>query len=398
MRNKTPIIIILFAIFLLALSAASSAQEPVTMREAAPDPGAYTLTPIVEGLARPLYITHAGDGSGRQFVVLQGGLILVIKDGELLESPFLDLSDLVSPEALGSGYTERGLLGLAFHPEYAENGRFFVNYTDRQGDTVVAEYTTSENDPDSADPNSARILLTVAQPFANHNGGHLDFGPDGYLYISLGDGGSAGDPQGNGQNPSTLLGTLLRVDVNQEGKPYAIPEDNPFAGGAEGAPEVWAWGLRNAWRISFDRATGDLYIGDVGQNEWEEINFQPADSPGGENYGWNAYEGTHVYSGEEPASDVVMPIVEYNHNQGNSVTGGYVYRGEALPDLTGAYIYGDWGSGVTWTAYRDENGEWQNAAFLNTEYQIASFGEDEAGELYLVGYGGTVYRFEATGE
>ncbi|MBN1286847.1 MAG: PQQ-dependent sugar dehydrogenase [Anaerolineae bacterium] len=388
----------LVVILLLAVPLTARAQEEAPTI----DPGAYTLVEVVDGLARPLYVTHAGDGSGRLFVVLQGGAIVVVRDGERLPDPFLDLTDRVSPEARGGGYTERGLLGLAFHPDYAENGRFFVNYTDNRGDTVVAEYAVSADDPDRADPASAKALLTAAQPYGNHNGGHLDFGPDGYLYISLGDGGSGGDPQGNGQNPFTLLGALLRIDVDREGdggKPYAIPEDNPFADGAAGAPEVWAWGLRNAWRISFDRATGDLYIGDVGQNLWEEIDFQPAGSAGGVNYGWNAYEGTHVYSGEALAGDAAMPIAEYGHDQGVSVTGGYVYRGAALPALQGAYIYGDWGSGKTWAAYRDAAGVWQNTPFIDTGRQIASFGEDEAGELYVVSYDeGAVYRLAAADE
>ena len=225
----------------------------------------------------PLYVTHADDGSGRLFIVEQGGQVWILDSGSVLPNPFLDISSKIS-----SG-SERGLLGLGFHPNYDTNGYFFVNYTDLGGDTVVARYTVS-SDPNEADRNSEVIILQQPQPFSNHNGGHLAFGPDGYLYIGLGDGGSGGDPQGNGQNPNNLLGALLRLDVDN-GLPYSIPPDNPFVGGG-GSPEVWAYGLRNPWRFSFDRLTGDLYSGDVGQNQWEEIDFQEASSPGGANYGW----------------------------------------------------------------------------------------------------------------
>jgi glucose/arabinose dehydrogenase len=237
----------------------------------------------------------------------------------------------------------------------------------------------------------------VAQPFGNHNGGHLAFGPDGYLYISLGDGGSAGDPMENGQNPNTLLGTILRIDVDG-GDPYAIPADNPFANGGEGAPEVWAYGLRNVWRFSFDSLTGEMYMGDVGQNRWEEINVQPA-GEGGQNYGWNVFEATHPYSGGAAPADAVMPVTEYQHINGHcSVTGGYVYRGENIPTLQGAYLYGDFCSGQIWSAYRDESDTWQAAPLVDTPYTISSFGQGEAGELYLVHFGdsnvpGQVLRF-----
>ncbi len=368
---------------------------PADTQEEQPNLEGLTLAEVTSGLTRPLYLTHASDGSDHLFVVLQGGQIVILQEGEILPEPFLDLSGLVSPEALGGGYTERGLLGLAFHPGYAENGRFFVNYTDVNGDSIIAEYAVSSDDSNRANPDSARELLRVSQPFANHNGGHMAFGPDGYLYIALGDGGSAGDPDGNGQNPHTLLGTLLRIDVDGD-TPYAIPPDNPFAGGEEGAPEVWAWGLRNAWRFSFDRKTGDLYIGDVGQNAWEEIDFQPADSPGGENYGWRVYEGTHRYTDETPAGEAIMPILEYPHQEGCSVTGGYVYRGEALPALEGVYIYGDWCNGQIWAAYLGEEGTWQAQPFRTTGYPISSFGEDEAGEIYIIDYArGTIYRLES---
>lgn len=359
----------------------------------AQQPAAYRLVPVAENLSRPLYVTHAGDDSNRLFIVEQSGAIKVMVAGVVMQEPFLDVSGLISPAALSGSYTERGLLGLAFHPDYAENGTFVINYTDQSGHSVLARYTVSADDPHRADPNSAEQLLYVTQPYSNHNGGHLAFGPDGYLYLSLGDGGSAGDPQGNGQNLSTLLGAILRLDVNTlEG--YRVPLDNPFMGRDDARPEIWSWGLRNVWRFSFDREMGDMYLADVGQNQWEEVNFQPADSVGGENYGWSAYEASYPYSGAQPASDVVMPVLEYNHSGGHcSITGGYVYRGEALPDLQGYYLYGDWCSGTIWAARQDDAGNWSAIVSLESGRPISSFGEDENGELYLVDYDGVVLRF-----
>jgi glucose/arabinose dehydrogenase len=356
-----------------------------------PDPSAVEMVEIANGLARPLYLTHAGDGSGRLFVVEQGGRIWIIQDGERLETPFLDLTPLVSPDANQFGYTERGLLGLAFHPEYAANGIFFVNYTDVEGNTVVARLRISA-DANIADPSSLEPILNIAQPFANHNGGHLAFGPDGYLYIGMGDGGSQGDPQNNGQQLDTLLGKLLRIDVDGE-QGYEIPSDNPFISTSGAMPEIWAYGLRNPWRFTFDRATGDLLIGDVGGNAWEEINFQPAASTGGENYGWTLYEGNHPRSGVG-TQGLTMPILEYSHSEGVSVTGGYVYRSSAIPTLQGVYFYADFGFGTIWAAIPNEDGSWQSQEFMrNTGYTISSFGEDEAGELYIVNYTGTIVQF-----
>ena len=364
---------------------------PVTTRDSAPDPAAVELVEVARGFRRPLLVTHAGDGSNRLFVVEQGGVIHVIQDGVVLETPFLDVSDLIHRDVFSGGYTERGLLGLAFHPEYASNGLFYINYTDTSGNTVVAQYSVS-SDPNVADPASAVTVLTQEQPYANHNGGHMVFGPDGYLYIAMGDGGSAGDPQNNGQNPATLLGSLLRIDVNEDGT-YAIPEDNPANRDSRFAPEVWAYGLRNPWRFSFDAATGDLYIADVGQNQWEEVNMEPAGSAGGLNYGWNIFEGTHPFAGGEETEDMLFPFAEYNHSQGISVTGGYVYRGSELPDLEGVYFYGDYGYGTVWAAYRTPDGEWVSDVFMNTGRTISSFGVDEQNELYLVDYNGAVLKF-----
>ena len=378
-----------------------TAQDSPLTRSEPPDAAQFTLEPIASGFQRALYVTHAGDDSGRLFVVQQNGLIRTIApDGTILDTPFLDLSENISPEALGNGYSERGLLGLAFHPDYAENGQFFVNFTEiGSHDSILARYTVSD-DPDLADVTSQTILMRVPQPFGNHNGGHIAFGPDDYLYISLGDGGSAGDPLNSGQQPDTLLGTILRVDVNSD-EGYRIPPDNPFVGDATGADEVWAYGLRNVWRFSFDPLTGDMYLGDVGQNRWEEINVQAA-GVGGVNYGWNVLEASSPSSGAPPPANAVAPVAEYQHINGHcSVTGGYLYRGEAVPTLQQAYIYGDFCSGQLWSMYRTPGGDWASSPLTDTPYTISSFGIDATGELYLVDYGqrgdGTVYRFAPAG-
>ena len=372
---------------LLLLSAvAGRAQESVNAEQ-------LRLVEMARGFAKPLFITHAGDGSGRLFVVEQGGRIWVLRDGVRLPQPFLDISNTLPWEVHTGGYTERGLLGLAFHPDFAKNGFFFLHYNNTAGDTVLARWRVSAEDPNRADPRSAQIIFTLDQPFANHQGGMLAFGPDGYLYFGLGDGGSANDPWGHGQRRETLLGTILRLDVGL-GEPadYRIPPDNPFVG--QVAPEIWAYGLRNPWRFSFDRLTGDLYIGDVGQNQWEEINFQPANSVGGENYGWKAYEGYMRFAGGVSLEETAPPIAVYPHSLGNSVTGGYVYRGARLPALFGSYLFGDFGSGRIWRSQQTPAGGWQTAEFLQTTLAISSFGEDEMGELYLLDYrSGSVWKF-----
>ena len=332
------------------------------------------LEPVAGGLDSPLGVTHAGDGSGRLFIVEQTGAIRVLRDGEILEEPFLDVGGLI----VAGG--EQGLLGLAFHPDFARNGRFFVDYTDVNGDTVVAEYTVSD-DPDRANQDSARTLLQVDQPFANHNGGQLDFGPDGYLYVALGDGGSAGDPDGNGQNTDVLLGKLLRLDVDS-GDPYGIPPDNPFADGG-GEPEIWAYGLRNPWRFSFDSKTDDLWIADVGQGEFEEINRRPA-AAAGLNYGWDQMEGLECYAGGDcDPEGKIVPISGYDHDLGCSVTGGYVYRGKDLPELRGGYVFGDYCSGVIWAIDATEREFTEPVELMSSGLSISSFGLDEVGELYL---------------
>lgn len=382
-----------FIIWSLALAALLLAAPAVygqdSVPKSPPDGSKYQLTTIVDGFTRPLFVTHAGDQ--RLFILEQGGKISVFDKGSLLRKPFLDVSKLVSRSG-----NEQGLLGLAFDPHYATSAQFYINYTNVDGNTIVARYTTAEDNPNVADPTTAEQVLEVDQPYSNHNGGDVVFGPDGYLYIGMGDGGSAGDPKGNGQNPKALLGKILRLDVNSTQKPYGIPKDNPFVKNARYAPEIWAIGLRNPWRFSFDRATNDLYIADVGQNAWEEVNFQPASSKGGENYGWNYYEGTHKYSKQDPPTDdMVLPFTEYGHDQGCSITGGYVYRGAKLPELRGVYFYGDYCTGIIWSSYRDSGGKWQTNIFMKTNLTISSFGEDVNGELYVVNHGGSVTRLEA---
>jgi glucose/arabinose dehydrogenase len=350
-----------------------------------PDPQNFIWREIPGWLEKPTDITSPGDGSGRVFVLEQPGRIRIIQNGELLTTPFLDIVDIV-----GSNASEQGLLGLAFHPDYPENGFFFVNYTDRDGNTRIARFSVSASDSNLADASSRLELIRIEQPYGNHNGGSLVFGPDGYLYAGLGDGGSAGDPLDAGQSLNTLLGKILRFDVDGD-QPYAIPTDNPFAAGG-GDPEIWAYGLRNPWKIAFDRATGDLYIADVGQNQWEEINFTPAGTPGGQNYGWRFMEASYDYSGGlYDRAALVLPVAEYTRNDGCSVTGGQVYRGEALPEWQGVYLYGDFCSGNIWGLLKTEDG-FVNSLLFKTNFRISTFGLDDDGEIYLADYGGTIYQ------
>ena len=346
-----------------------------------------TAQPIIQlqtfatGFTRPISIASAGDE--RLFIVEQRGMIHILDaQGQTLPTPFLDIRSRVN-----SASNERGLLGLAFHPDYAENGFFYVNYTNTAGHTRIARYQVSENNPDVADPESELIIMAVNQPFSNHNAGDISFGPDGYLYFGLGDGGSGGDPQNHGQNRMSLLGKMIRIDVDN-GEPYSIPPDNPFANDDFTRDEIWALGLRNPWRFSFDRLTGDMWIADVGQNAWEEINFQPASSTGGENYGWRCYEGNNTYntSGCLPASAYTFPIHVYPNNFANgcSVTGGYVYRGSNFSDLSGHYIYADYCSGRIWALTPDGDGGWTNRLLMQgASTQYAAFGENQNGELFL---------------
>jgi glucose/arabinose dehydrogenase len=346
--------------------------------------GELALEPVASGLSMPLHLT-APAGDGRLFVVEQVGRIRIVRDGKLLDRPFLDIVSKVSSGG------ERGLLSLAFHPRYATNGWFYVNYTDRGGDTHVERYRVS-TEPDVADPASASTVLRQDQPYANHNGGHILFGPDGMLYLGMGDGGSGGDPHGYGQSRGTLLGKLLRIDVDRS-EPYAIPPDNPFVGAGGSRPEIWAYGLRNPWRIAFDRPTGLLYIADVGQSRWEEVNVQPARAAG-LNYGWNRMEGDHCYGLPVcTKGGFVRPAVEYNHADGCSITGGMVYRGRRLPFLTGHYLYSDYCSGFLRSfTYEDGVVTGQRTWDVGALGAVLSFGEDAAGEIYVLSADGTVRR------
>jgi len=355
---------------------------------------AIELELVTNGLDRPVGLTHAGDGSGRIFITQQGGKIL-ISDGNRIGT-FLDITSLTKSGG------ERGLLGTAFHPNFAENGFFYVNYTNLSGATVIARFTRSSN-LQVADPKSGKHILTIKQPYGNHNGGHLQFGPDGFLYIGTGDGGAGGDPENRAQNLNDLLGKMLRIDVDR-GSPYAIPDGNPFLRSPDIRPEIWAYGLRNPWRFSFDGKTGDLFIGDVGQNSFEEINFQPGSSSGGENYGWRLMEGNScfgnsllkIFESNCNHESLTLPIIEYSHKGGNcSVTGGNLYRGGKFPGLNGIYFYGDYCSGKIWGAVKTEGGKWVTKELLKTELSISTFGEDEAGNLYVAHHSsgnGAIYR------
>jgi uncharacterized protein (TIGR03437 family) len=332
---------------------------------------------VASGFEMPTDIKSPHDSSGRLFVVEQRGRIRIIDEGRVLETPFLDIRQRVSC------CSEQGLLGLAFPPKFASRQYFYINYTNTAGDTVISRLRVSSN-PDIADAASEQILLTIAQPFPNHNGGNLVFGPDGYLYIGTGDGGGGGDPQDNGQNPGALLGKMLRLDVESGTQPYTSPQSNPFVNRSGARPEVWAIGLRNPWKYSFDRETGDLWIADVGQNRAEEVNFVPASSGGGENYGWDRMEGLQCYPASAGCSrdGLTLPVLEYTRDQGVSVTGGYVYRGSRYPGLHGIYFYGDYGSGNLWGVTR-EGSTFRNRLLNGTGLQISTFGEDEQGEIYL---------------
>ncbi|HSL34444.1 MAG TPA: PQQ-dependent sugar dehydrogenase [Candidatus Limnocylindrales bacterium] len=372
-----------------ATGAPASPSEPF-------DPAAVVvaLEPVVGGFSAPLGVTHAGDGSGRIFVVEQAGTIRIVRDGALVEAPFLDVTDRVRSGG------ERGLLGLAFHPDYPDDPRLFVDYTDGEGRTQIASFTVDPANPDLADPNSEVGILTQRQPYANHNGGAVAFGPDGYLYIAFGDGGSGGDPHDNGQSLETVLGKILRIDVDAtEGDlRFAIPDDNPFVGVERAQGSIWLLGLRNPWRMSFDRTTGDLWIGDVGQNQWEEVDVARA-GRGGANYGWNRMEGSHCF---RPASgcedpDLTLPVAEYSHDFGCTVIGGGVYRGSEQPALAGGYLFGDYCSGLVWAIDPAAEAPSEPVLVGETGATLSSFGEDEAGEMYATDLAsGELLRVTAT--
>jgi glucose/arabinose dehydrogenase len=387
----------------LALGACGSgASTPTPGSSPSGGPVACSATPIggqpalttvlfARGLSNPLDFQVPPGDRTRAFVVEQGGRIRIVRGGAVVATPFLDVSSKTSAGG------ERGLLGLAFHPDYASNGRFYVNYTDRNGDTRISEFRAAPPAADAVDPGTEKQLLFVAQPFANHNGGGLAFGNDGMLYASLGDGGSGGDPFGNGQNLSTPLGKLLRLDVDH-GSPFAVPSDNPFLARAGAFPAIWAYGLRNPWRFAFDRTTGDLFIADVGQSTVEEVDFAPAPRHGGENYGWNVMEGSRCF---QPASGcstagLTLPVIEYTHAEGCSITGGVVYRGCRLPGYAGTYFYSDFCTGFV-RSFRMEGGQavdrrdW-TAALGRGLNAVTAFGRDDEGEVYIVDQDGEVYK------
>ena len=385
LRSAVPALIVA----LLLGSAGASAASAIT-----PSRIHLGLSRVASGLSQPLLVTNAGDGSGRLFVVEQTGKIRIIKSGQVLAAPFLDLSAAISHGG------EQGLLGLAFHPNYRSNGKLYVSYTDRSGTSIIREYHVAASDRDRVDGTSGRTLLRLRQPYANHNGGNIAFGPDGDLYIGFGDGGSAGDPGNRAQNLGTLLGKLLRIDVNRRTGtlPYAIPSSNPFVGRG-GLDQIWAYGLRNPWRWSFDRATGDLWIGDVGQDKWEEVDRALAsngrNAGRGLNFGWRVMEASHCYLPPSGCSRTgkTLPLTEYGHTNGRcSITGGFVYRGSAYPDLVGAYLFADYCSGEIWFVSRSAVRGTTPILALDTSVSITSFGQDQSGELYLTDGNGSVYR------
>ncbi len=389
MKYKEPILV---SIFVIAVIGSALALIWVTNQPAPPQEFKFEVEVAFPNLSfnRPVGIYHAVDGADRLFVLEQEGLIYVFENLENVTAAniFVDISDRV----LFGG--EQGLLGFAFHPNFTENGYFYVDYTaGNPRRTVIARYSVAQNNPNEADKNSEEILLEVEQPYSNHNGGQIAFGPDGYLYIALGDGGSAGDPHGNGQNRSTLLGSILRIDVDSTSgnMNYGVPSDNPFVGNTEGyREEIYAYGLRNPWRFSFDQVTGWLWAADVGQNRREEIDVIEK----GKNYGWNIMEGNLCYSPPENCNQAGLepPIWDYSHDQGFSITGGFVYRGSELTELIGSYIYGDYGSGRIWALRYDGVNDPVNTEFLNTNLNIASFGIDGKNEIYICALDGKIYK------
>ena len=415
------ILILLGALLLVGMTlfALAASRRPAFAQDNMDMPD-VSLTQVAAGLARPVHITHAGDGSGRLFIIEQHGRITILDD-ERAVSPFLDITDRVQSPLTGGG-NEEGLLSLAFPSRFEDKRHFYVYYTMLDGDNVLARFSLFE-DGNQADPASEELILVFPHPqYSNHNGGQLAFGPDGYLYIGTGDGGGGGDPFGNAQDPSSLNGKLLRIDVEMVFKnkdplgwfdpfnertncklrkfsdqAYAIPGDNPFIDNPAYRPEIWAFGLRNPWRFSFDRDSGDLFIADVGQNRWEEINYQPVDSPGGQNYGWNVMEGEECYgSGSCDTDGLTLPGFVYPifSTSDCSITGGHVYRGEAIPALDGIYIYGDFCSGNIWGLLQEGDG-WSSGLLASTDFRISAFGEDENGEIYVADMvGGAVYRID----
>jgi glucose/arabinose dehydrogenase len=377
---------ILAAVALIALAAAPSIAAPTDAR--------IQLSLVASGLTRPVFLTSANDGTRRLFIVEQTGRIRILKNGAVLANAFLSVASYVS------GGTEQGLLGLAFSPKFSTNHKFYVDYTDVNGDTVIREYRASTTNPDRVATGSGRTILKIDQPYANHNGGMLAFGPDGDLYIGMGDGGSAGDPGNRAQSTASLLGKILRINVNgvTSTRAYLIPSTNPYVG-RTGRDEIWQLGLRNPWRFSFDRATGNLWIGDVGQNRWEEIDRAIKTTSGagrGINWGWRVMEGFACYNPATGCSTTgkTKPLLAYDHSNGRcAVTGGYVSRGPAVPALYGGYVFGDYCSGEIWVVTATASSPASKVLLLDTAFPISSFGEDASGNLYVLDLsGGKVYE------
>ncbi len=395
MTTKKSLVICLLTTVAIALG--GCLKPPIELPGDLPDqaPASWPeiiLIPITQGLENPVHITYANNSSERIYVVEQAGRIRIIESGQLLAIPLLDISDRVWHQG------EQGLLSVAFPPTYPSTDHFFVYYTNVKGDNLVAQYSLLPGSDTQADPSTERSILYFSHPEQrNHNGGQIAFGPDGYLYIGTGDGGGANDPLMNAQNPNSLLGKLLRIDVQSSDQSYSLPKDNPFINKENYQSEIWAMGLRNPWRFSFDRKTGDLYIADVGQNKYEEVNFQPASSSGGENYGWNIFEGFHCFKALT-CNDTALssPIAEYSHDDGNcSITGGYIYRGQSYPAMEGIYFLADFCSHQI-LGLKNIAGKWVLETLVQNDHAIASFGQDKAGELYLADYNtGMVYQISA---
>ncbi len=347
---------------------------------------AIELKLFIDNLRFPVLITHAVTSTENLFVVEKTGRIYIFDQSGKNKKLYLDASSLITTKG-----NEQGLLSLAFHPDFKNNGYLFIYYTAQDGDNTLARLKIDPLRSNLISIDSLEVLFAVKDPASNHNGGMLAFGPDGYLYIGLGDGGRGGDPWNNAQNLKTLLGKMLRIDVNKSSG-YSIPTDNPFTMDKDARPEIWAYGLRNPWRHSFDRVTGDLWIADVGQNKWEEIHWQAASSQGGENYGWRLMEGAHCYLPKKNCNkgELVLPVAEYSHNKGCSVTGGYVYRGKSIKELQGKYVFGDFCTGTLWTVDKEKNFKMQK--LMDSDLNISSFGEDSNAELYVVDYRSSIYK------
>ena len=403
-RPRHPLVSLLLAGLLaspLALRAAAAPSvadvapaSPVIV--AAPGDARIKLTLRASGLSKPVFVTSARDGSGRLFIVEQTGRIKIYANGHVLGTPFLNLAGSVSSGG------EQGLLGLAFHPSFETNRKLYVNFTNLAGDTVVREYKASATNPNVVATSTRRLIIKIDQPYDNHNGGMLAFGPDGYLYIGMGDGGGSGDPGNRAQSKASLLGKMLRIDVNGTTSThnYRVPSSNPYVG-VDGRNEIWQIGLRNPWRWSFDRSTHDLWIGDVGQGAWEEIDHAPRTGSGpgrGVNWGWDVLEGTHCYPPSVSSCDTSgkrMPLLAYDHGGGRcSVTGGYVYRGTAIPLLVGGYVFGDFCSGEIWVVAASASAPASKVLLLDTSLSISSFGENGRGELLVTDLGGRLYRID----